>query len=261
MDYTNRLYFILHPNDALVASQLPPEDFAKHYTSGSSKFYRGKVIFAEIDSTYRHPFFRIEEVLSDLKPHEDGRPKSTKFISTYRTLEHIEISSIQHLYLATQEGHCIELQPGEYRNPHEEGFIRIYAEISPMRMLVLSDYDFDEFGRYVTDPENFKSAPKQFYTQVDLDIVEFLAEFEKNPFLQSPIESMHPSSLRDSFREIKQLPGKHTKGLCLDSSLDQVSYRLIRHGFMFAAGSESLFFAMPDLSEIEKNHYKFWRSM
>ncbi len=261
MELTNRLYAIFHPNDALVASQLTPEQFAKHYTSGSSQHYPGKVIFAEIDNSFRNPYFRIEEVFANLRPHEDGRPKATKFIATYRVLEHIDISAIRMLYLATQEGHCFGLEPGEYENPYEEGFVRIYAEIAPMGMLVLSDYDFRDFGAYITNPENYKSAPKQLYTQLDVNIVEFLEEFEHNPFMESPVKNIHPSSLRDAFNEVRRYPDKHTKGLCVDSSLDEISYKLIRHGFMFASQSESRFFPMPPLTEIEKRHFKFWRSM
>lgn len=261
MELSNRLYTIFHPNNALVASQLTPQQFAKHYTSGSSQHYRGKVIFAEIDASFRHPFFPLDEVMDNLAPHEDGRPKSTKFISTYRVLEHLDISAIKRLYLATQQGYCIGLDPGDYENPYEEGFVRIYAEISPMRMLVLSDYDFRDFGQYITDPDSYKSAPKQLYTQLDVNIVEFLEEFEHNPFMESPVASMHPSSLRDAFNEVRRYSGKHTKGLCVDSSLDQISYKLIRHGFMVASQEMSRFFPMPPLSQIEKDHFKFWRSM
>ena len=107
MDYTKRLYMILYPHNALVASQLTPDDFAKHYTAGSSRHYQGKVIFAEIDPTYRHDFFRIEEVLDEVKPHKDGRPKATKFVASYRVLEHIAFGAIIRLHLATQEGYSI----------------------------------------------------------------------------------------------------------------------------------------------------------
>ena len=43
------LYAIMFPNHALVASMLPPVEFGKHYTVGSSRFFHGQVVFAEID--------------------------------------------------------------------------------------------------------------------------------------------------------------------------------------------------------------------
>lgn len=261
MDYINRLYLILHPNAALIASQYDYQQFAKHYTQGSSKHYNGKVVFAEIDPDYRNDYFRIEEALREVHPHSDGRPKATKFISTYRALEHVEIPAIQRLYLATQEGYAIALDAGAWEDPYDKTFVRIYTEIAPMRMLVLSNYSFVDFGRYITNPENYKYAPAQLYAQVDLNIVEFLEEFEHNPFRLPPISSIHPSVLRDSFYELKSKRDKHTKGLCLNASLDQLSYKLIRHGFMFARGEEYEFFPMPPLNTIEEKHYKFWRTM
>jgi hypothetical protein len=261
MEYAKRLYLILHPNTALVGSQYEPERFAQHYTAGSSRYYSGKVIFAELDPDFRHPFFPIEEMMEELVPHENGRPKATKFISSYRVLEHVDFESIRTLYLVTPEGDCMPLEPAPIEDRHEEGWVQIYAEIAPLRMLVLSDYDVREFGEYITDPDNPKGAPSIFYTQIELDIREFLQSLEENPFKETPIKSIHPTSLRDAFHELKNTANKHTKGLCLDSSLDQFSFRYIRGGFTFAKQGTQKCFRMPDLHTIERNYYKFWKHM
>ena len=261
MQYDTYLYLILHPNNALVASQLDPSQFARHYTTGSSRHYHGKVVFAQLESGYRHEYFPIDEILKSVAPHEDGRPKATKFISSYRTLEHVDLTAIHRVHLASEEGDCIELSPGEFRDQEVSGDLRLFAEITPLRMLVLSEHGFEEFGRYITAPENPKSAPKQFYTQIDIDIEVFVSEFEANPFRPSPIPSVHPSTLRDAFVELQSYPEKHFKGIALDARLDQISYRLITNGFMFSSNSESKFFPMPPQEAIEKASYKFWRAM
>ncbi|MBK1632195.1 hypothetical protein CKO31_15905 [Thiohalocapsa halophila] len=261
MQYDSHLYQILAPNPALVASQLEPEDFAKHYTSGSVRYYAGKVVFAEIDLSYRHPYFKIDEALATLKPHDDGRPKATKFISTYRVLEHIDLEAIQRVILGTPEGYALELQAAPYDKTHEEGFLRIYAEIAPLRMLVMSRLDFPAFGKYVTDPAFPKGAPKQFYTQIELDIEHFLKEFEQRPTMHPPIPGLHPSNLRAAITELRDNPGKDTKGLRLDSGFDNIPYKLIRHGFMFASQETTRFFPMPSHTEIEATNYHFWRAM
>ena len=131
---------VLYPNATLIASQLEPEMFARHYTSGSSRHYSGKVVFAEVDASYRNDFFDIENILKELKPHDDGSPKATKFIASYRVLEHVDLSAIGKLYLTTQEGHCLGLERGEHGSTGEEA-IRIYAEIEPMHMLVMSRFN------------------------------------------------------------------------------------------------------------------------
>jgi hypothetical protein len=260
MNVENRIYMVLYPNTTLIASQYDPEMFARHYTSGSSRHYSGKLVFAEVDTAYRNDFFDIENILKELTPHADGRPKATKFIASYRVLEHVDLSALGKLYISTEEGHCIGLEKGEYDTAHQEA-IRIYAEIAPMRMLVMSKYDPRDFGAYITDPSNHKSAPKQFYTQLDIDLPEFIADFEENPFQPSPITALHPSTIRDAFMELKSKPHKYSKGIALDSNLDSISYRLLKHGFTFSTKGESIFYPLPSHSEIEAKNLKFWRTM
>ena len=262
MSYATHLYAILYPNSALVASQLTPEQFSKHYISGSNRYYDGKMIFVEIDSSFRNPYFRIDETLEDVIPHEDGRPKATKFVCSYRVLEHLDPEKILKLYLTTAEGHCLELAPSEYEEaPKDHRRLRIYAEIVPLRMLALARHSFKEFGEYITDPMNPKGAPALFYTQLDLEVDEFLIEFGNNPMMISPIPGLHPSKLRDAILELRQVVTKPLKGISLHSSLEKLSYRLIQNGFMFSTGEKSLFFPMPDSREIENRNYKFWRNM
>lgn len=262
MDYPIRLYVILYPNSALVASQLTPEQFSKHYISGSTRHYDGKMLFAEMNPEFRNPYFKIDEALSQVTPHEDGRPKSTKFICSYRVTEYLELESIEHLFLTTAEGHCLTLEPSEHKEePEEEGRLKIYAEIVPLRMLVLARHSFEAFGSYITDPDNAKGAPTLFYTQLELSIDDFLSEFDQNPMMMSPIPGIHPSKLRDTILELRHINTKPLKGISLHSSLEKFSYRMIRNGFMFASGNKNRFFRMPNPHEIENTNYKFWRNM
>ena len=260
MNYENRLYMVLYPNSALIASQYDPEMFARHYTTGSSRHYSGKMIFAEIDANYRNDFFDIENILNGLAPHPDGRPKATKFIASYRVLEHIDFSAIGMLYISTEEGHCIGLEKGAHDTSGKDA-VRIYAEIAPMRMLVMSKHNPADFGAFITDPDNRKSAPKQFFTQLDIDLREFIEEFNKNPFKPSPVASLHPSTIRDAFLELMSSPEKMGKGLALDSTMDSMSYRLLKHGFSFSSKDESIFFPLPSSGKIERMNLKFWRTM
>ena len=261
MEYQKHLYQILSPNPALVASQNSPEQFARHYSAGSTRFYEGKVIFAEVDTAFRNPYFDIEGGLAALIPHPDGRPKATRFISSYRVLEHIDFSAIKKLYLTSPEGYCIELAEAPYDKAHHEGFLRIFAEIAPLRMLVMSSFTFAEFGKFITSPDYGKGAPKLFYTQIELDTDIFLSELEARPTMNAPIPGLHPSKLRDAINELKQNREKRAKGLSLDSSMDQIPYRRVRHGFMFASQQETKFFPMPTLAEIEKVNRRFWLTM
>ena len=261
MAIQNHLYLILFPNAALVGSQLDPLEFGRHFVSGSSKYYDGKLIFAEVDISFRNSYFQIDQMLQGLVPHEDGRPKSTKYVSTYRVLEHVDYDKLKNLYITTPEGYTLELTEGEYHAKHQSGFIRVFGEITPVSMVALSDYNFPEFGKYITSPDNFVGAPKMFYTQIDLDIDEYLKQSDANPLMSSPIPDVHPSVLRISIREMRTLNDKHTKGLSLNNPLGKISFRHLRHGFMFASQDANKFYPLPSYAEIEKINYKFWKHM
>ncbi len=260
-EYPIRLYAILHPSPALIASQLEPNQFARHYLAGSVRHYSGKVIFAEIDPEFRHEFFHIDEFLSDVHSHEDGRPKATKFIAVYRVLEHLDFSQILRLYLSTPEGAVLGLAADDDVQTRKPGLLRVYAEINPVRMLVLTRMNFLEFGDLVTNPSILKNVPAMLYTQLEFDADAFLMDFEVNPVLPPPLPKVHPSKLRDAIYALGGNVSKKTKGLLLDSSFDTIPYKLVRHGFMFARHGEHRFFRMPEHREIEQENYKFWKAM
>ena len=260
-DFHTRLYAILHPSPALIASQLDPQKFARHYLAGSIRHYSGKVVFAELDAEFRNDYFHIDEFLDDVQAHEDVRPEATKFISVYRVLAHLDFSKIRELYLSTPEGTVLQLEPSDDVQTREPGLLRVFAEINPVRMLVLTRMNFLEFGDLVTNPTILRNVPAMFYTQLEFDAETFLADFEQNPMLPPPLPKVHPSKLRDAINEVANSPRKQTKGLLLDSSFDAVPYRMVRHGFMFARHGEYRFFRMPAHQEIEKTNFKFWKAM
>lgn len=259
--YETHLYAIFHPSPALIASQLQPEAFARHYLSGSVRHYTGKIIFAEVAPDFRNDYFPIDEYMDDVKPHTDGRPKATKFISVYRVLEHLDFEAVLHLYLSTPDAAVLRLDPVEEVAIGGPGFLRIFAEINPTRMLVLSRMNFIEFGDYITSPAIHRSLPVLFYTQLELDAPQFLDDFEQNPLMPPPIPRLHPSKLRDAIFDLNTSQDKKTKGLLLDSSFDDIPYRLVRHGFMFAKHGRYKYFRMPSIHEIEEINFKFWKTM
>lgn len=262
MEYETYLYAVLHPQEALILSQLKPSQFAMHYISGSTRYYDGKVIFAQLDLSYRNSWFDIDGALKNLKPHSDGRPKATKFLSCYRVLEHIEPAVIQNLFLTNPDGSVLKLEPVDadltVRSPE---VLRLFALVNPLRMLILTRQNFIDFGKKITKKENPKSAPAVLYTQLEFDEESFVSEWEKNSLIPSPIPGIHPSKLHSAISELKLKPNKLTKGLGLDNNLNRISYSLIRHGFMFASENGFRFFSMPKMKEIEENHFRFWRGM
>jgi hypothetical protein len=255
------LYLILHPNHSLIASALDPEHFIKHYVQGSTRYFEGRLIFAEVNPDFRDPYFDIEAAYAELKPHEDGRPKATKFLMSYRVLENIDFDAIGTLYVCNSVGEHVALEAAAY-DPRTRGDeMRIILEINPVKFIVLTKYNFMEFSRLITDPHNSKGAPKMFYTQLEFSVDDFMAEFEENPFVRSYVPGIHPARLRDSILEVRNTPGKNVKGISLDCPIDRISYKLLRHGFMFASQGKNKFYPLLSLEEVERRYYRFWKTM
>ena len=259
--YEPHLYMVCYPNAALVLSQLEPEDFLFRHCYGSTSYHSGKLIFAEIDINYRHPYFKIDEALAGLKPHEDGSPKASKYISSYRILEHIEIDAVERLFLVNSDGTYYPLEPGVYEPDKDTDDLHVYAAITPLTMLTLSRFNMREFGQWFTGENKYLSVPRLLYLKLHLDIDRFLTTFEANPFAPPPIEGVHPSKLRDAILELRDRPDKTVKGLTLDTVFTKQSYLAIQNGVMLMDSEHEKFFPMPSLEEIEKNNLRFYKSM
>jgi len=261
MSDAKHLYLILQPNHSLIASQLEPEHFIRHYVQGSTRYFEGRLIFAEVDPDYRHSYFDIDAAYAELKPHEDGRPKATKFIKSYRVLEHIDFNALGKLYLCNSVGDYVELESAEYDPSEDSEEFRIMLEINPVKFIVLTKYDFREFGRFITDPKNTKGAPKMFFSQLEFATDDFLKDFEENPLIRCYVPGIHPARLRNAIEEIRATPGKFVKGLSLDCPIDKISYKLLRDGFMFSEQGNCKYYPLLSLDDVERRFYRYWKSM
>ena len=88
-----------------------------------------------------------------------------------------------------------------------------------------------------------------------------MREFEENPFIRSYVPGIHPARLRNAILEVRNTPGKNVKGISLDCPFDRFSYKLLRHGFIFASQGKNKFYPLLPVEEVEKKYYKFWKSM
>lgn len=258
-DYEKHLYMIVFPINALVASQLEPDKFGEHYTTGSAKHFSGKVIFAEIDINFRHPEIEIDRYLSLTVPHDDGTPKRTKFISSYNVLEKVDLNSIKKLFLVTTNGKVLPIEPEPYTAYNEPGLIRIYQEICPLETLVASTKDQRDFGKFITTQTKSKGAPKICFTQIEFNIDQFLEMNKNKEIFHIELPGVNPYRFYDCITEIKEIPEKLTKTISLGSLLRDISFKFLRHGFWFAAGDDLKFFPMPSINELENKYYYWWK--
>jgi hypothetical protein len=261
MAKARHLYLILHPNHSLIASQLEPADFVKHYVQGSTRYFEGRLIFVELAPEFRSPYFEIDKAYSELTPHEDGRPKATKFIKSYRVLENIDFDALGKLYFCNSGGDFVVLEAADYDPKARGDEMRIILEINPVRFIVLTRHNFLDFSKFITDPRNPKGAPKMFYAQLEFSVDDFLRDYEENPFMRCFVPGIHPARLRNAIMEVRSTPGKNVKGISLDCPINQISYKLLRHGFMFASQEKNKFYPLLPPETVERDYYKFWKAM
>jgi hypothetical protein len=263
------LYLVVHPNHSLVASQLDAERFIKHYVRDSARYFEGKLVFVELDPNFRHPYFDVEAAYEQLKPHEDGSPKATKFISSYRVLEHVDFDAMRELYIADESGGYVALAPsprgsdpaGAAPVRDDDDDLRVILEIDPVKFIVLTRLGLGEYADFATDPSNSKGAPRMLYTELDVSIDEFMRETEESPYVSSFFPGIHPERLRAAIRELRKSPGKDVKGISLYCPLDRISYKLLRGGFVFASREGIRHYPLLSLDEVERRYYKFWKNM
>jgi len=261
-DLQKHLYLILHPNEALVASQLSPEEFGSHYSIGSPRHFTGKVIFAEVDIKYRTEYLRLDEYLKQVQTHPDGTPKRTKFVKSYRVLEHIELSALKKLYLVTTDGAVLGLDASEEpADQGRKGRVRVYQEICPLRLVVASSLPPKQFGAYITEGTWSKGAPKIFFTQWDIDAEAVVKTNDVRSFSMGPLPNVNPTNLPTALRELAEDTTKKTKTVSLNPSLDVMSYKNIQPGFWFADGGKSKFYRMPTMDELAAKHRFWWRHL
>ncbi len=259
MSYQKHLYAIMYPNFALVASQLEPADFGRYYSVGSARYYSGKMIFIEVDINFRNENLPIDEYLEETKEHPDGSPKMTKFISSYRVLEHLSVESLGALYAATVNGDVLCIQPQSFTPGPSNSRINIIQELNPVQLLVASTYDHAALGKYLTTPGNPRGCPKLFFTQIDLDVDKFLSDWKQNPFLAAPIPGVHPQKLATVLDALKADNQPRTKSIGIQSIFDRISYSRIRNGFFVVAGDELKYYPMPSQESLQRDHYSWWK--
>lgn len=247
------LYLSLIP-EALIASMLTPEEFGVYYATGSAKKARGQALFFEIDPSFRHDFFRIEEGIRRCVPHEDGRPKASIYISVYRVLEHIPLSAVGRLYLTTQDGRTLSLDASADLPEDTEG-MHLYQEIAPVHPLVASTLPPRGFyALIVKTPISLLSLPAICFVELRLD--ELATDPRHGAVRDLPYSNIE--HLRECLAELKTKT-VHTK-MVNRTQPSSFPYRAIKSGVFLGNAERLVCYPMPSKEELREKHYRWWRS-
>jgi hypothetical protein len=245
-------YFYLSATpESLVASHLPPPEFGNYLAVGTKKNIRGQAIFFEVDAKKikNFPWNHVEQRLI---PYEDGVPKRSVYLSIYRVFENTPVSALKNLYLVTDDGKVLELQPAEYRSSNDE--THLYQQFNPITTRVASKLSPPEFVKFLTDPSRPVYAPKIFFADMQI------GQMSTDP--NAPLHNLpypNPDHLRDCLVKLQQSPERQTKTV-LRCFHGQLSYRCIKNGFYIGDQKDFLFYQFPPIEELEDKYYSWWRS-
>lgn len=246
------LYFLCYRFEALVASHLEPEAFGRYMSVGSEKNTRGYVLFFEIDSNLKSDYFRMSDIAERCKPTADGKPKRSKYISAYRVLEHLPISTFGKLYLSTADGRVLPLEESEYDATKEVNGPNLYEELCPVTPMVVSTLAPSDFTKFMTDPTNAISVPRIFF-------VDMLLNRDDSGRLAGYLPYRDPLHIVDCIKELEESGSKPTKTVSRSPKATGF-FRTIRRGFFLGDQTGLKFYKFPDRRELEVEHSKWWRS-
>ena len=249
----NYLYFSVTP-EALIASNLEPEKFGSYLAVGTQKRARGQAVFFELDIDLMGDVVSKKYIEENCVPRPDGTPKRTLYISIYRVLERIPLKALKSLYLTTDDGRVLKLDPSEFEHQKGES-LHLYQELCPVTPRIASTLDPVKFVNHVCDSKNNISVPKLFIVQLDL------GNLANDPIAGSA-ENLPYSNiyhLRDCLAGLLQNSVKFTKTVVRFFTGD-IQYRTCKNGFFIGDAENCIFYAFPSVQELDEKHHSWWRS-
>ena len=243
--------------EALVASMLPPEGFGMYLSTGTKKRNKGQTIFFEVDLGRIENIIDIESLNKRCVAKEDGSPKSSVYLSVYRTLEMIPASALKSLYLTTDHGCVLELKKASYdKSAEPQNALHLYQELCPVTPLVASGLPPSAFLKRLTDGSTPIVLPKLFFVELKL------GELAKNPLSGSAehLPYQNIGHLRDCLEILKGEYEKHMKTVQRLFS-GTLLYRTIETGFYVGSKDEIIFYPYPSMKDLEDINYEFFRGI
>jgi hypothetical protein len=250
---TNHLYFSLIP-EALIASQLAPEQFGQYYATGHKFKSKGQAIFFEVDPEYRHQYFDIDGCYARCRAKPDGTPKNSVYVSMYRVLEHLTLSALGKLYLTTAMGATLGLSRGSGL-PEPKRERHMYQDLAPINSLVVSVLDpAAYYADVTTKPSHSFHFPGMCFVELEL-----------GPLALDPENGQEgdlPYSFMQHLREALMVlePGSKQNKLVHRVHSLEFPYRMVKNGFYMGLGGELVHYPMLPQAVLRRDYSNWWRS-
>jgi hypothetical protein len=252
----NRYFYLSLTPEALIASMLPPKEFGTYMAVGIQKKSRGQAIFFEIDPLVMQSQLPWDYIEKRCVPHKNGEPKRSLYLSIYRVLETISLKSIKSLFLVTNDGRVLGLEPANYDISKEnDRNVRLYQELGPAYSRVASRLNPVQFLNYLTNSSQPIYVPKLVFVELILENLATDPEYGSDDNL--PYSNI--DHLRDCLVQLKMNPEKLTKTIVRNVH-SNVPYRTCRNGFFIGSREGFLYFRYPEPEELNEKYHTWWRS-
>lgn len=247
------LYLSLVP-ECLVASMHPPEDFGHYLAVGTNSASRGQALFFEVDPSFTSDKFPMHLIKEQCVTRPDGKPKNSVYLSVYRALEHVPISALGRLFLATDDGKVLALEKKTWEKETDRT-LHLYQEFCPVNPCVASSLDPGEFSKFMTAPDATVHLPRLVFSEL---IIRNLATDPKSGKVgELPYAQMN--HLRNCLGTIRDNPDKKNKMVFRRLHQD-FFFRTIRSGFFVGDQDDLAYYPMPSEKELNDKHYPWWKS-
>lgn len=246
------LYFLLFP-ESLVVSMLGPSEFGVYLATGTEKRAREQAIYFQLDSGFKSDYFDLEKARKSCVPHEDGQPKRSVYVSTYRVLEHVPLNVIKDIWLVTRDGRGLALHKSEIPEEHQEQY-HLYQELCPVHPLIASRMNPKNFNSFITNPQVNVSVPRICF--VEMDLSDLAQDPSSGDVSNLPYKNI--DHIRDCLIELATR-NKTTKTVNRIQH-EHIPYRSVKKGFFLGDQTGMLYYPFPSLEDMDKHHHHWWRS-
>jgi hypothetical protein len=250
----NYLYLSLIP-EALILSQLPPEQFGRYLATGSKRQIEGPAIFFTVDQTADLSGFRLAEAQARCVAHPDGQPRHSVYVAIHDVLQRTPLAGLQGAHLTTPAGHTLTLASNAWTGHGNGEAYYLYQELGPVYPRVASRLEPRAFSQFVANPDNMVSLPRLAF--IDLNLGELAAGGDAKGSGNVPYQ--HLEHLRSCLQALQDNPGRMTKIVNRGLRPD-ILFAMIRSGLFVGDFHGLRAFPMPGEEELESEHNLWWHS-
>lgn len=249
-------YLTVSPVEALIASQLTPEQFGSYMAVGYRKGSAEQLIFAEIEGGFGD-HFDWEYAKEKCVTRPNGDPKCTAYLSIYRVLEHIPLQYMKSLFLTTQDGRTLELTQAEFEPAEDWMGCALFKELCPTTPLVASRLAPGDFANYMVNETNKIKLPALIFADIRI--------LEQGNLRDSgnvgTVSKMELDHIHDCLGQVA-LSGNGSKPTkTVDRSFcGKFTYQTIATGIYAADSTGIIFYPMPDAETLRRDNYDWGRS-